>query len=141
MEKNVTVPLYLLDAILRLLDSFGDLDIMDFHKCGYNPRIEYENAEWELRIKMQQLQYHLLETYLLTIGDITDDESRALHEWVEAGNSVYCNPCLIYDDSGQPMDFINGYRLDAEMAEDLSTFFVGVPDDPDSGGWNDDLPF
>jgi len=128
-QKSVPVPLYLLEAIFRLLDDF---DRLDFHKCVYNPRLDYANAVWELRLKIQQLQYHQMETYLLSIGDIAEDESSALHEWAESGNSVYSNPYMLYDDSGVLMDFINGYRMAAEMAENPSSFF----DD-----WDDDLPF
>lgn len=141
MEKSVEVPLYLLDAILRLVDGFDDLDGLDFHKCGYSPRFEYENAIWEFQMKIWQLKCHLTEAYLLTISNVTGNENRALLEWIEAGNSVYCNPCYLHDDSGCMMDFINGCRITAEMAEDPSRFYGNVTDSADDSGWDDDLPF
>jgi hypothetical protein len=60
---------------------------------------------------------------LLTVNDVTEEEKRDLIEWVAAGNSVYDNPYSLYDDSGCPMDFINGCRIGIEMAEDHSRFF------------------
>jgi hypothetical protein len=141
MGKRVTIPLSFLEDIFRLLDVFRDLEGLDFFKCGYNTRIEYDNVIWELKIKIQKLQCHLMETYLLSIGDITRDEKRALYEWVGAGNSVYCNPGLICDDSGRMMDFINGCRVASEMAEDPLNFYGEVQGETDNGGWDDDLPF
>jgi len=136
-QKSVAIPLYFLEAIFRLLDGFGNFDSLDFHRCGYNPLLDYDNAIWELKLKIQQLQCHMLETYLLSIGGITEDENNALHEWAEAGNSVYSNPYMLYDESGILMDFVNGYR----MAEAPSSFFEEYPDAIDDDDWYDGLPF
>ena len=141
MGKRVAVPQSLLEDIFRLLDFFRDIESLDFHKCGYNPRIEYDNVIWDLQVKIQKLQCHMMETYLLAVGDITRDEKRALYEWVEAGNSVYCNPCMIYDGSGRLMDFINGRRIASEIAEGHLSFYVEGRGAIGNNGREDDLPF
>jgi hypothetical protein len=141
MGKSVSVPLPLLDSILRLVDGFDGIEDLNFNECGYNPCIEYDNAVWELRLKIRQLQCHLADIYLLTIGEITDDERRALHGWVEAGNSVYCNPDLLYDCSGSPMDFISGHRMAAEIYEEYSSSSGGAPDIVDEVVLDDGIPF
>jgi hypothetical protein len=144
MGTSITVSTYLLEDIFRLLEylnTLSDHDELHFHKSGYSLRLEHDNTLWELKIKIRQLQGRIVETYLLTVGDITEDERRDLLEWVAAGKSVYDNPCLIYDDSGRPMDFINACRLDLEMAENPSDFFSERLDTVEDGGWDDELPF
>jgi len=144
MGMSVTVSSYLLEDIFRLLDYLdmrGDHDDLHFHKSGYSTRFEHDNALWELKLKIKQLQRQIVGTYLLTVDDITEGEMKALLNWVAAGNSVYDNPCSLYDGSGRPMDFINGCRMAQEMAENPSSFFGGGPDDVDDGSWGGDLPF
>jgi len=142
---SVTVSSYLLEDIFRLLEYLNTLsnhDDLHFHKSGYSLRLEHDNALWELKIKIRQLQGQIVETYLLTVGDITEDEMRDLLDWVAAGRSVYDNPCLICDESGRPMDFINACRMDLEMDEGHSDFFSDEADaDVYGGSWVDDLPF
>jgi len=144
MGTNITVSTYLLEDIFRLLgylNTLSDHDDLHFHKSGYSLRLEHDNALWELKIKIRQLQGQIVETYLLTVGDITEDEMRDLIDWVAAGRSVYDNPCLIYDESGRPMDFINACRMDLEMTENPSDFFSERLDAVEDGGWDDELPF
>ena len=142
MNKCVTVSSTLLEDIFRLLDylnTLNDHDDLHFQKAGYNLRLEHENALLELKIKIRQLQGKIMETYLSTIDNVAEDEKQDLLEWVAAGRSVYDNPCLIYDESGCPMDFINACRMDLEMTGDPSSFFGVEPDN--YGGWDDNLPF
>ena len=145
MATSVAVPSYLLEDIFRLVDYLGDLsdyDDLHFHKAGYSPRFEHDTALWELKLKIKRLQSEIVDTYLLTIGDITEDELYALEEWVFfKGNSVYDNPYSVYDESGQLMDFINGCRIGFEMAEDFLRFHVGARDGIDVGDQGEDLPF
>jgi hypothetical protein len=146
MGKTITVSSYLLEDIFRLLDYLNiqcGYDNRHFHKSGYSIRMEQDNALWELKFKIKRLQNQVLDTYLLTIGDITESEMEDLHEWVAAGRSVYDNPCFIYDESGRPMDFINGCRAAFEIDEDEnpSSFVFGDPDAVDGRGLDDDLPF
>ena len=144
MAMSVTVPLHLLEDIFRLLIYLDDLDrndVMHFHKTGYSQRFEHDTALWELKLKIRQLQPQIVDSYLLTVDNITDDETRDLKKWVADGRSVYDNPCLISDESGRPMDFINACRLDVEMSEDLPPFFWDDLDDADNGDWDGDLPF
>lgn len=58
-----------------------------------------------------------LKEYEATIGIMTADERKELHEWVAAGNSVHDNPCYIYGEDGCPMDYINAIRCDKELKE------------------------
>ena len=52
-----------------------------------------------------------LKEYLVVIGSLTGDEKKGLREWVAAGNSVNENPYMLCEESGCPMDFINGCRI------------------------------
>jgi hypothetical protein len=105
--------------------------------------MEQDNALWELRFKIKRLQEQILDTYLLTVDDITESEMEDLLEWVAAGRSVYDNPCFVYDESGRPMDFINGCRAAFEIDEEENpfNFICGETDAVDGSGWSDDLPF
>ena len=144
MSTGVTVSLSLLEDIFRLLyylDMLGDHDDLHFHKSGYSQRFEHDTALWELKLKIKRLQGQIVDTYLLTVGDITKDEMRDLLEWVAAGRSVYDNPCLLYDETGYPMDFISACRMDLEMTEDPSSFFGERLDASGDDGWDDELPF
>lgn len=144
MDMNISVPRRLLEDIFRLLDYLGDSDghdDMHFHIAGYSQQLERDNALWELNIKIRQLQGQIMETYLLTVDDITEDEMSDLKNWVAGGRSVYDNPCLVWDGSGRPMDFINACRLYAEMSRDPYRVFGCEPDAAGDDGWDDDLPF
>lgn len=143
MVKSITVPLHLLEDIFRLLeylDRRGYCDELHFHRAGYSNLLERDNAFWELGLKIRQLQGQIEETYLLTVSDVTEDEKHAFREWVAAGNNIYDNPYSLFNESGCPMDFINGYRLGSMMFDNPSEFFGCEPDDAD-GGWDDELPF
>jgi hypothetical protein len=61
--------------------------------------------------------------YIKSIGYINDNEKNELNQWVADGNSVYDNPFDIYDDVGNPIDFINGYRLIIEMCNTYTNSF------------------
>ena len=144
MSISVTVSSYLLEDIFRLLEYLNTLNDhadLHFHKSGYSLRFEHDNAFRELKIKIRQLQGKIVETYLSTVDDVTDDEMQDLLEWVSAGRSVYDNPCLIHDESGRPMDFINACRMVAEITESPSDFFSYESDAAVDGIWDDDLPF
>ena len=144
MALSVAVPSSLLEDIFRLLDYLGDAgdhDELHFHKTGCSTRLEHDNALWELKFKIKQLQGQIVETYLLTVDDIAEDETDSLKEWIADGNSVYDNPYSLCDGSGRPMDFINGCRTGIEMAERPPRFFWDEPDAVDNGGWDEDIPF
>jgi len=144
MDMSINVPSSLLEDIFRLIDYLGDLsdhDNLHFHKTGYKPRFEHDNALWELKLKIKRLQTYIVDTYLLTVDDATEYEMDALEEWVADGNSVYDNPFSVYDDSGRLMDFINGCRIGMELAEDFLRFYVGAPDDTDNSVCDEDPPF
>jgi hypothetical protein len=144
MDMSVSVPSHLLVDIFRLLDYLGGLSDQDdlfSHKSGYIPRFEHDNALWELKLKIKQLQLQILETYLLTVGDIDESERHGLEEWFAGGNSVYDNPYSLYDESGCPMDYINGCRIGMQIDEGPSRFFRGGPDDAGYDGCDEDPPF
>jgi len=144
MVKAATVPLSLLEDIFRLLeylDSRGDGDGMHFHCSGYSHGFERDNALWELGLKIRRLRGRIAETYLLTVDGVTENERHDLREWTDAGNSVYDNPYSLHDESGRPVDFINGCRLGTEMAEDPSPFSGTGTGHVDDGDRDDGLPF
>lgn len=60
-----------------------------------------------------------LKEYESTIGTLTEDEKKELHEWVTTGNSVQDNPYCIYGEDGYPMDYINAVRCDKELCEEM----------------------
>jgi len=121
MDICIEVPLYLLEDIFRLLEylnALADRDSLYSQKNGCTSHFEHDCALWELKLKIKRLQSPIVETYLLTFGDITEDEKRDLREWVAAGNSVYDNPCHYCDEKGSPMDYISAMRvLDEQLAE------------------------
>ena len=148
MDKSVAVPPSLLEDIFRLLeylDYVSSRDDLRFHEINYNPQFEHDTAIWELKMKIRLLQPQIMEAYLLTVGDITEDEGRALEKWVEAGKSIYDNPYCLCDGSGCPMDFINGYRVGLDMCRNHSDYFGDPPAEGSSDNWdndnNEDLPF
>jgi len=56
-----------------------------------------------------------LKEYEQTVGELTLDERKELHEWVKAGNSVRENPALIYGEDGGPMDYISAIMIIDDM--------------------------
>ena len=56
-----------------------------------------------------------LRQYEASIGALTPDERRALHEWVADGNSVYDNPFGIADEDSRPSCYISAIRLISDM--------------------------
>ena len=135
METGVTVPLPLLEDIFRLLDYLGGLGVSVGRRFDYT-------ALWELELKIKRLQDHVVETYLLTVVGITEEERDDLEEWVAGGNSVYENPYLFCDESGRPMDFINACRAGLGMCQNLSGYVGDASDDGAGGNWDDgELPF
>ena len=68
-----------------------------------------------------------LKQYEASIGDLTPDERKALHQWVTDGNSVYDNASWLAGEDGNPLCFIAAIRLEADMfshPEDYS-FWTG----------------
>lgn len=47
---------------------------------------------------------------------MTDEEHKALRNWVAQGNSPYGNPALYADERGIEMDFISGWRSIVDLA-------------------------
>jgi hypothetical protein len=93
-------------------------------------------------LKIKQLQGRIVETYLLTVDDVTEDERHELMEWIADGNFVYDNPHLIYNESGCPMDFINGCRVVLDMCQNPSDYFGDVPTEGERDNRIDeDIPF
>lgn len=135
METGVTVPLPLLEDIFRLLDYLGGLGVSGGRRFDCT-------APWELELKIKRLQDRVVETYLLTVGGITEEERDDLEEWAAGGNSVYENPYLFCDESGRPMDFINACRAELDMRLNPSGYFGDAADGGEGDNWDDeDLPF
>ena len=136
MKKYIMIPLCLFEDILRLLDY---LDNLYSRKNGQNILFKNDTAFWELGLKIRRLQ--AMETYPLIIDNMTEDERHDLHEWVADGNSPYDNPFLLCDDSGRPMDFINGCRMALEMFDDVANLLDEELGDHKYGEMDEYLPF
>ena len=52
---------------------------------------------------------------------MTEDERKALRKWVKNGNSVHENMSLAFDEHGKPLDFLEVYRRDVEIASILAS--------------------
>ena len=82
-----------------------------------------------------------LREYMLTFGDMTQDEKNDLHEWVASGNSVYANPYCYSDDRGYPMDYITAMRFNDEfLAGDMGPLQAYSAEDDDLS-MDDDFVF
>ena len=75
-----------------------------------------------LERQLRAILYKDLKEYIAVIGSLTGDEEIELREWVAKGNSVKNNPYLLYDESGWPIDFINGCRIGNDMYENPSNY-------------------
>jgi hypothetical protein len=51
-----------------------------------------------------------------SFGDAALDERKALHEWVVNGNSVFDNAWGIASEDGNPLSFIEAFRLVVDMS-------------------------
>jgi vacuolar-type H+-ATPase subunit I/STV1 len=51
--------------------------------------------------------------------EMTNEECKALHEWVADGNSVHDNGSLACNEGGSPCDFLDVYRYEEEIRKDL----------------------
>jgi hypothetical protein len=139
MSKDVMVPLSLLRDIIALVDGLSDSDCLHFHRAGYSAKLEYGVSLWELKMRVRGID--LTEAYMQTVDGITEGEKRALREWAAGGNSVFDNPYALYDDSGRPMDYINGCRVGADMRENPSDYSFGGADAAAGGEGDEDIPF
>jgi hypothetical protein len=54
------------------------------------------------------------------ITPMTEGERAALREWVAAGNSVHENDCMACYGGGAPCSFLDVYRHDEEIRDDLA---------------------
>lgn len=67
------------------------------------------------RLLMQELKAYEKST------PMNDEERSALRDWVREGNSVHENPSDARCENGRPMDFLDVYREDAEIADALAS--------------------
>lgn len=65
MEKNVMIPLSLLERIIELLDG------LDASRYGYNFQYEYGDILCALKVKMQKIE--LRDAYAKIITAVTED--------------------------------------------------------------------
>ncbi len=76
--------------------------------------------------------------YLKKYPDITPEEEWDLVEWLKAGNHFNENDCLLFDERGCPLDFIDARRIFADI------YAMQDQDPPEPyAPWEDDydLPF
>ena len=74
----------------------------------------------EAKLLRKEILRKELKDYLLVVGPLTENERMELREWIMAGNSIKDNPYMLYDESGWPMDFINGCRVGDDLWERMS---------------------
>lgn len=60
-----------------------------------------------------------LKKYIKTVT-MTEEELKALKEWVHDGNSVHSNPSMAVWEGGYPVDFLDVYREEKRIQEELS---------------------
>ena len=95
-----------------------------------------------LKKQLKSILHKYLKEYLRSVEPLSEDEKIELYEWVAAGKSVKSNPYFICDESGWPMDFINGIRIGADMFENPSNYFPAELDTfNDECGSEEELPF
>ena len=63
------------------------------------------------------LEKELIEYEKVTV--MTADEQSALRAWVAAGNSVHENTSMGVDEKGEPLDFLDVYRMEEEIRQNL----------------------
>jgi hypothetical protein len=74
-----------------------------------------------------------LKEYERSFGYMTPEERRKLRDWVDEGNSVYENPCLLWREDGRPMDYISAIRFAEDMACDTMQPTSCPPSDIEEG--------
>lgn len=70
-----------------------------------------------MKIDKILLEKELIEYEKMTI--MTAEEQAALHTWVAEGNSVHENASMGVDETGNPLDFLDVYRMEKEIQRDL----------------------
>ena len=53
------------------------------------------------------------------VTTMTAEEQAALRTWVAEGNSVHENASMGVDETGEPLDFLEVYRMEEEIRQDL----------------------
>ena len=56
-----------------------------------------------------------LKQYEASVGDLSPDERKELHQWVADGNSVYENAFWLAGEDGNPLCYIAAMRLVSDM--------------------------
>ncbi len=59
--------------------------------------------------------------------EATFAEKKALQKWVDEGGSPWDNPYCLYDEKGDPLDFIEGCRTGAELEQEHEDKLSGFP--------------
>lgn len=55
------------------------------------------------------------------VTPMTEEERKALREWVHAGNSVHENRAMDFYENGRPIDFLDAYREEEEIRQALDS--------------------
>jgi len=67
-----------------------------------------------------------LKQYEASIGDLTSEERKEFHEWVNDENSVYDNPFWIAGEDGNPLCFISAIRFVSDMVNHPEDYGIWV---------------
>jgi len=80
MNKNVMIPLDLLDRVIELLD---DLNLAEYHEL----RLEYCDVLWALQVKKQKIELRDSYAKILAAGD-EDERDEARIEYLRRKNMI-----------------------------------------------------
>ena len=86
--------------------------------CKDKPVYTKRKLRNELRRELKQ--------YEASIGDLTSEERKEFHEWVNDENSVYDNPFWIAGEDGNPLCFISAIRFVSDMVNHPEDYGIWV---------------
>ena len=69
------------------------------------------STDTKSRERHQYLSRPDVKEYLLNYPDATAEEKRDLVKWLKAGEDPFNNDCYLYNEHGDPMDFIDARRV------------------------------
>lgn len=82
-----------------------------------------------------------LQEYEATFGRLSQSERKELHEWVNAGNQVICNPWYMAGEDGRPLDYITASRIVDDMIASPEDFGIGCNPKPGDCDDDNEIPF
>lgn len=82
-----------------------------------------------------------LQEYEAMFEYMTQAERKELHDWVNAGNQVICNPWYMAGEDGRPLDYITASRIVDDMVTNTEDYGIGCKPVPCDHDEDDEIPF